>query len=159
MIAIFADDHMSQKPRSRDPTIQQPIGQSGDQRGCNQPASVEYLRPDTFAHFAADNPLCSNWARTARRCSLETRTRPRESVVTRTLSATTGEATASSAEVVDIIVMRTMTFMRNLARGAPSDAYLKIVHVGVQGWVISCRAFVSDARTWNRAHFSTTLLS
>src|SRR6266513_2720855 len=90
---------------------------------CNQPASVEYLRPATFANFAADNPLCSNWARTARRCSLETRTRPRESVVTRTLSATTGEATASSTEVVDIIVMRTMTFMRNLARGAPSDAY------------------------------------
>jgi hypothetical protein len=45
-----------------------------------------------------------------------------ESVLTRTFSAT-GEATASSAEVVDIIVMRTMTFMRNLARGARSDAY------------------------------------
>ena len=61
---------------------------------CRQPANVEYFRPVTFANWAAETPLRSNSAKIARRCSLETRTRPRASSVTSTFGAM-GEPTES----------------------------------------------------------------
>src|ERR1051325_9806588 len=90
---------------------------------CTQPAKVEYLIPATAANLTADIPLCSNLASTALRCSLETRKRPLESVVTRTPSAGEHAREVDSTDVVDVIAITTMITMRISARGATRDAY------------------------------------